>query len=585
MSYTLDGDSLRFRGEAGTQLCALDVPEAQVLVVQGTSVSTAGAVQGLAAASGATDALASGLFTWKAPVAAVVTDALAATYSGGVLTSDTPQAFPVAGVQAGDRVLLTGQTTQAHNGVYQVTNAGSAGSVQFVLTRATDFQAGARVAGAAIVSRESGATGLFLNTNNEEPDWTTDAVAFEQVGGGGGGSTSVEADSISLDEMEHSPAGGELFVYAAVHADPNVSKAPKRLALGMQGNPLRAGAAGEPQYAELEANGLAAGAVQETHLDSAAVTTDKLADGAVQTTHINGTISTAALASSSVQTVNFADGAFTVDNNFVTTAMLGTGAVGTTQLVDVCVNATKLQGACVGTAALANNCVGSQKLPNNAVATANLADDCVTSTLLATTLYKSSISAIGNAAGMQTVDFATANTIRVTAAGVVRLTATNTGVTTVGGWVDSSDRKWKHLQGPVCADPLGALDFVDGVSWTWKADGSAGAGVIAQDFARACPQAVTHDVAQGGYVVNYNAVTGFSICCAKALKRQTEEIQGVLDAARTACRGPALGTDLDEELALQGQVASLDRRVRAALSRVSPRSPRVPHRSPHGARL
>jgi hypothetical protein len=378
--------------------------------------------------------------------------------------------------------------------------------------------------------------------------------------------------------MEHSPAGGELFVYGAVHADPNVSKAPKRLALGMQGNPLRAGAAGEPQYAELDANGLGTGAVQETHLDSAAVTTDKLADGAVETTHINGTISTAALASSSVQTVNFADGAFTVDNNFVTTVMLGTDAVGTTQLVDVCVNATKLQGACVGTAALATNCVGSQKLPNNAVATANLADDCVTSTLLATTLYKSTLSAIGNAAGMQTIDFATNNTIRVTAAGVVRLTATATGVTTVGDWVDSSDRKWKDLQGPVCADPLGALDFVDGVSWTWKADASAGAGVVAQDFARACPQAVTHDAAQGGYVVNYNAVTGFSICCAKALKRQTEEIQGVLDAACTACR---LTADLDEELALQERVASLDRRVRAALSRVSPRSPRVPH----GARL
>jgi LysM repeat protein len=60
---------------------------------------------------------------------------------GATLTADTLRAFNTLDGQAvsvGQRVLIKDQTNQIQNGVYTLTNNGSAGVTAWVLTRATD---------------------------------------------------------------------------------------------------------------------------------------------------------------------------------------------------------------------------------------------------------------------------------------------------------------------------------------------------------------------------------------------------------------------------------------------------------------
>lgn len=79
----------------------------------------------------------------KAPVRAVATTNQAGTYAPApdlTLTYTATGALVIDGVTlaVGDRVLLVGQSTATQNGIYTVTDAGSA-STEAELTRATDF--------------------------------------------------------------------------------------------------------------------------------------------------------------------------------------------------------------------------------------------------------------------------------------------------------------------------------------------------------------------------------------------------------------------------------------------------------------
>jgi phage tail sheath protein FI len=71
--------------------------------------------------------------------------------SAGVLTIDG------IAVRKGDRVLVKDQANAAHNGIYTLTTAGAA-AVNYVLTRATDFDKPADIVADAIVSVEQGAS-------------------------------------------------------------------------------------------------------------------------------------------------------------------------------------------------------------------------------------------------------------------------------------------------------------------------------------------------------------------------------------------------------------------------------------------
>ena len=88
----------------------------------------------------------------NSPCIAATTANLSATYVNGTagvgatLTSAANQVFTIDGItpQVGARVLIKDQTTALQNGIYTVTNAGSA-TVAWILTRATDFDSSSQM--------------------------------------------------------------------------------------------------------------------------------------------------------------------------------------------------------------------------------------------------------------------------------------------------------------------------------------------------------------------------------------------------------------------------------------------------------
>lgn len=98
------------------------------------------------------------------PCLVATTANLAATYSNGnvftpsILTNSGSQAaLSIDGVNlaVNDRVLVKNQTSGVQNGIYKVTNIGSA-STNWVLTRASDYDSAAQMARGDIVSVVSG---------------------------------------------------------------------------------------------------------------------------------------------------------------------------------------------------------------------------------------------------------------------------------------------------------------------------------------------------------------------------------------------------------------------------------------------
>lgn len=94
-----------------------------------------------------------------------------------------------------------------------------------------------------------------------------------------------------------------------------------------------------------------------------------------------------------------------------------------------------------------------------------------------------------------------------------------TGNVTAAGFFHSSDARLKTN-----IRPIGGLDLVSklrGVSFEWKGDGSASAGVIAQEVEAVLPEAVRTD-AQGMKSVDYAALIAPII---QAINEQQEEIE------------------------------------------------------------
>lgn len=85
----------------------------------------------------------------KMPVRLVATSNQAGTYAPApamtfTYTATGPTTIDGEALVANDRVLLVGQTTASHNGVYTVTTVG-AGATHTILTRATDFNASNKI--------------------------------------------------------------------------------------------------------------------------------------------------------------------------------------------------------------------------------------------------------------------------------------------------------------------------------------------------------------------------------------------------------------------------------------------------------
>ena len=104
-------------------------------------------------------------------VGATLTMSTALDFAGGDLDGDTD-------ITTGDRVIINGESTAAHNGIYVVTST-------TVLTRATDFDTPAEMAGGDFVFVTHGTTYADTGWVLSEPVTTvgTDPVTFSQFSG------------------------------------------------------------------------------------------------------------------------------------------------------------------------------------------------------------------------------------------------------------------------------------------------------------------------------------------------------------------------------------------------------------------
>lgn len=134
------------------------------------------------------DSISAG-FTFKAAVICATTANLSATYANGAsgvgatLTEVGNGVFTVDGISPTilSRVLVKNQSTTANNGIYTVTNAGSAGT-PYILTRATDFDSPSEIAAGSIIFVQTGTTLANTSWVQTNPVVTvgTDPIQFIQ---------------------------------------------------------------------------------------------------------------------------------------------------------------------------------------------------------------------------------------------------------------------------------------------------------------------------------------------------------------------------------------------------------------------
>lgn len=141
-----------------------------------------GTTAGFTLARGATSWTAAGGASWKKAVAVATAAALAAcTYANGTagvgatLTGNANGAIAVDGITpiAGQRVLVKNQASAFQNGIYDVTQVGTAGT-PFILTRSTDWDGSGYMDFADCVA-------VGVGTANASTIWTvqlTDPVTF-----------------------------------------------------------------------------------------------------------------------------------------------------------------------------------------------------------------------------------------------------------------------------------------------------------------------------------------------------------------------------------------------------------------------
>jgi hypothetical protein len=141
------------------------------------------------ASKGYVDSVSQGLDV-KASVRLTSTVNLAATRVGNVLTADANGAvgnMDGVALVVGNRVLLKDQTTGADNGIYTLTDAGSAGT-PFIFTRATDADVSADVTAgmfAWVTEGTVNADSGWILTTDDPIVLNTTSLAFTQFSGAG----------------------------------------------------------------------------------------------------------------------------------------------------------------------------------------------------------------------------------------------------------------------------------------------------------------------------------------------------------------------------------------------------------------
>lgn len=123
--------------------------------------------------------------SWKRSVRFASTANLAASRVGNVLTANANGVLSVDGISpvVDERGLVKNQTAGADNGIYDVTDIGSA-TTPWVMTRSTDFDRSCDITSGLIVSVSEGTTNadtVWMLTTNETIYLNTTSLAFSQL--------------------------------------------------------------------------------------------------------------------------------------------------------------------------------------------------------------------------------------------------------------------------------------------------------------------------------------------------------------------------------------------------------------------
>ena len=207
-------DSLAFLDATGSATRLESWSDLAGLMVDGVTITSSAGVISVAARD------------YVGSVRAATTAALAAsTYANGTagvgatLTADANGALAaVDGVTliATERVLVKDQVAGLQNGVYTVTQVGTAGT-PFILTRATDFDSAADITPSAVVSVEEGTANdntAFILTTNATITVGTTALAWSIFGGQtAGAGIAISAAGVVTSDL--STVTGAVFNAAA----------------------------------------------------------------------------------------------------------------------------------------------------------------------------------------------------------------------------------------------------------------------------------------------------------------------------------------------------------------------------------
>jgi hypothetical protein len=222
--------------------------------------------------------------------------------------------------------------------------------------------------------------------------------------------------------------------------------------------------------------------VTEAVLDNA-VTTDAIADGAV---------TSAKVASNAIASGQVVNDALTGDD-------IGAGAISSGELANGAVTNSKIQ----------DGAISSNKLGSGSVGTGQLVDGSVTAEKLA-------------AGSPENGDF----------------------LKYIGGQLEWSDNlfsdatnqpssiRWKE-DVRTLSDPLQLVEQLRGVRYTWKADGRADIGLIAEEVGKVVPEVVTFE--ENGVdarTVNYGRLVGVLVESIKQQQREMEQQDEEMDALR-----------------------------------------------------